>query len=373
VSVISAWRVYGNRVNVGSDFYYCACIISFDTEKCTKDKVVGRCRYGYYSSSWLANGAKLVTPSGTLTLDINEYPNGAYFSGTDVNFSQNWNTSINLSCSLSYTGGSGTTYNSKLSQTVKLIPPTPKTFDDLNLTVNGVKLTENLQVFTVDDIDTAIEISANVNDFAGSSYHYSYLYNVSFLDSLLAPDFSASLSSVGGGGGIESGGPKVRQITFDTTIREIFNLLRDEVPTVIDVSAEFNASKMNQFSLDPGWRKTEWNGVPEVRLARQFIEAGLYRAGYMPFTFVSYVTWGATGGRIYDGTPCYFTDGPSFVIAYGPFLKYKDDEGNVHSSKACIADGLSKMYTQFSAIVELNDGAFKDSSGAVRQIKSQGR
>lgn len=373
MSAVIAWRFKGNQINIGSNWYYCACTILFDTEKCTKDKAVGRCRYGYFSNAELAGNAKLVTPTGTLTIGIDPYPNGAYFGDTDVNFSQNWNTSVNLSCSLSYTDSSGKVYNSKVSQTVKLIPPAPKTFDELNLTVNGVKLTKNLQVFTVDDIDTDIEISANVNDFAGSSYHYSRLNNVSFIASSLAPDFSVSLVSNGAGGGIDSGGPKARRITFNTTIREIFNLLRDEVPTVTDVSAEFNASKMYQLGLEKGWFMNEWNGVPEINLSKQFVEAGLYRAGYMPFTFVSYVSWGITGSMFYSGTPCYFTDGPSFVIAYGPFLKYKDDEGNIHSSKACIADGSSKMYSQFGAIVELNDGVFKDSSGVVRQIKNQGR
>ena len=375
MALLSAWRYSGNTISIGSSWFYVVCLFMLDPAACTKDMCSGKLSFGYLSNDHFAIGAKLVTPNGTISVNIDDHQNGWYYSSVDTTINQSWGTAVNCSCSLSYTGGSGTVHNSSLSKSVTLMYPVPTNFDELNLTVNGTKMTQNLQVFQVDDIDASIDIAYNVNHYAGSDvpptrFYIARLFDQAgqhvdcwqSVDSLNIPYTSGS-------------GPTTERITVNTSIRQIFEMCKSALSSTNDISAEVNAFKQNQLSLAPGtrWRLPVWQGNRVVQLAEQFINADLYKAGYMPITLSLTSSWGSSSaGRLYTRIGEFITDGPSFVIAYGPFLKQKDSSGIVNSVKLCTVNGPLQGYGLSYSLVEYNQGGYKDSSGTVRQIKNQG-
>lgn len=372
---VSAWRYSGNTISIGSSWFNVVCLLIFDPVACTKTTCSGMLRFGYLSNAHFATGAKLVTPNGTISINIDDHQTGWYYSAVDISFNQSWGTAVNCSCSLSYTGGSGTVYNSSLSKSVTLMYPVPTNFDELNLTVNGIKMTQNLQVFQVDDIDASIGIEFNVNHYAGGSaprttFYIARLFDQAgqYVDCMLSVD-STKISYTSGNG------PSIERITFNTSIRQIFEMCKSETSSTNDMSAEINAFKQKQLSLAPDerWHLIEWNGNRAVQLAEQFINTDLYKAGYMPITLGSACDWGSSsGGRFYTRIGEFITDGPSFVIAYGPLLKHKDSSGVVNSVKLCAVNGPLQGYDLSYSLAEYNQGGYKDSSGTVRQLKNQG-
>ena len=376
MAYVTAWQYSGNTINNGSSWFCVSCLLQFDPSACTKDMCSGRLRFGYIANDHFATDARLVTPNATIPVAIDDHQTGFYYFKADFPFNQSWGTAVDCSCSLSYTSGSGVVYSSSLSKTVTLMHPMPSNFDELNLTVNGIKMTQNLQVFQVDDIDASIDIAFNVNIFAGSYVPTSTFFIIQLLDQAgqkvncsFAADSPEDIPYSSGSG------PTTERITVNTSIRQIFEMCKSAVSSKNDMSAEINAAKQRQISLAPGtrWRLSEWQGNRVVQMAEQFINADLYKAGYMPVTLNISSNWGSSaGGRIYIRTGEYFTDGPSFVIAYGPFFKHKDSSGVVNSIKLCTVNGPLQGYGSSNVPVEYNQGGYKDSSGTVRQLKNQG-
>lgn len=375
---VNGWRYSGSQVNVGNYNFKVVCILNVDPAQSNETTCVGMVRFGYICNGYMSSYGTLTTPWTTINnVEITDHQDGWYYSSTDHTFSQPWGTTVNCNCSLQYTGGSGAVYKSTLSLNAKLMHPVPSSFDELNLTVNGVKLTKNLQVFTVDNLNSPIAIAFNVNKYMGGAAPSSILYIVSARDPTVPKmqdvGYTVSVKPIDA---MSGAGPAQERVTVNTSPKAIFDIIRTKCPGTNDASAELNASKQGQLLLEKGkrWRLLAANGLPEMQLANQFIDAGLYRAGYIPFTLYQKSTWGnASSGYSYVATSQYFGNGPSFVIAYGPFAKYKDKNGVVHSVKPCYTRGPSVSMPNVIPPIEYNQGGYKDKNGTVRQLKNQGR
>ena len=371
---VSCFKYYGPWTNVAGASYRVVVLVSVDVDASDMYTMKGHVRTGYETknldsgsvfsdSAWIRNsqGKQLIIKMGP------SYSGGTFYSDLDVPFQQSYNTTLNVGSACGHQGASGTQYNSTLNKTITLYPPCARDWDELNLTVNGTKITSNCQIVEIDSIDDEVEISADC--YAAFSYSKP---NFSLLTIGYSGDEApASLSAKGTQASFEEGVPKKQRLTLRSTI---FDIIKHYFSNVADEglhtmkSYDCKASQYN-FNTSEYYRLNAWGDLPAVDLVEQFKDSGKLGCGCLCFTVSQAASFGSNSvGRVYarsGNSDVFANKGPSFVLYVGPFVQYKDDSGNVHKAKIAVGVDASESPYGTNALLSLYEGQCKDADGVV--------
>ena len=318
--------------------------VTIEIDTATEDHVEGYIRFGYKTeglNDYLASIATYKTPYGTYNIPINAAPNGTIYSEMQHSFSGTWDQVLNLTCSHSYTGGSGTTYSTSLTKQVHLIPPVARSMEELNLRVNGVQITSDtdLNFIQVDSLDTPVEISANLFNF-GSNVTPRLYY---------CPECGASDNIAGTSFAYGSGSdPAIQEASVTVTPR---SLITHAIDTVVASAGEIlgnlpvnNISKINYYNvlLANGYTRTwsVYGRAPERDMFSKYGDADKLYACIILVSFEQQTGYGSTSaGYQYFSIRNKISGQPSVALVYGPFATFYDEDGLPHLGQLLIMDG----------------------------------
>lgn len=374
---VSCFKYYGPWVTVSDASYRVVTSVNIDVDVSDMYTIKGRVRTGYEtknldsgstigSSAWIRNsqGEQL-----TITMKPS-YSGGSFYSDLDIHFQQSYDTTLDVGGACGHQGTSGTQNNSTLDKTITLYPPCARDWDELNLTVNGTKITSNCQIVEVDSIDDEVEISADC--YAAFSYTKPsfYLYSIGYS----GDESPGPLSVEGAQVSFDEGVPKKQRLTLKSTI---FNMLGHYFPNVANdglytmKSYDCAASRYN-FDASRYYRLGAWGDLPAVDLVGQFKDSGKLGCGCICFSVSQNASFGSdAAGRVYarSGNSETFADkGPSFVLYVGPFVQYKDSSGKVRKAKIAVGIDSSESPCGTNALLSLYEGQCKDANGIVHTL-----
>lgn len=374
---LNLFRYEGSWVTVGSAQFCASAYISLDSDNCNMNTTKGFVRCGYKTKNISSGGTigmgYLKNSQGKqLSVSIDDHSTGWYFASSDVTFEQSNGTQLRVYSEVGYTDGSGTKYVSVLDKTITLYQPCPRNFDELNLVVNGVKITQNCQVVKVESIYDEVEISFNAYASYCNTTPTFGLYSIAYMTT-----GSSNLKITGTSQPYDEGSPTVERLTIKDTVKNLVaTYTGPRLPNESGVMFNYEASMLGSvikkdlsgsgysdyYVISPG------GGLLDTELVKQFYEANKLGLGCVCFTLVNQGSWGNSSARIYycmSNNPAFDCKGPSFVLYVGPFVKYKDLDGVVHDAK------LGTTYETSGGEhykMSLYDGQFKDLSGNVHDI-----
>lgn len=371
---VSCFKYYGPWVTVSGASYRVVVSVNVDVDASDMYTIKGRIRTGYEtknldsgstigSSAWIRNsqGKQL-----SITMKPS-YSGGSFYGDLDVPFQQNYNTSLKVGGACGHQDAGGTQNNSTLDKTITLYPPCARDWDELNLTVNGTKITSNCQIVEIDSIDDEVEISADC--YAAFSYSKPrlYLYSIGYTGDEPPAPVSVEDTEVD----YEGGEPKKKRLTISASAFELLensfsNAANEGIYTMKSYDCE--ASQYN-FDASKYYRLAAWGDLPAVDLVEQFKDSGKLGCGCLCFTVSQTAAFGSdSAGRVYarSGNSNVFANkGPSFVLYVGPFVQYKDDGGVVHKAKIAVGIDSSESPYGTNALLSLYEGQCKDANGVV--------
>lgn len=377
MAYVSCFKYYGPWVTVSGASYRVITSVNIDVDASDMYTVKGYIKTGYEtknldsgsvisSSAWIRNsqGKQLkitMRPS---------YSGGSFYSDLDVAFQQSYNTTLNVGGACGHQGASGTQYNSTINKTITLYPPCARDWNELNLTVNGTKITSNCQLLEFDSIDEEIEIS--VDCYAAFSYTKPmfYLYTIGYSED----ESPGGLSVEGTQVSYNEGVPKKQRLTLKSTI---FNIIEHFFPNAVNEGLYTMKSydcRASQYNSDASqyYRLSAFGDLPAVDLVGQFKESGKLGCGCICFSVSQTVQFGADSiGFIYariGNSKTFANKGPSFVLYVGPFVQYKDSSGKVHKAKIAVGINSSESPRGVNALLSLYEGQCKDADGVVHTL-----
>ena len=372
---IGIFKIHGPWVDVGSASYRVLTAIVADVDVSDMYKLKGRIRTGYetknLASGSTISGSVLITNSQGKQLTLSKMgpslSGGSFYGGLDVNFQQGYNTTLNVSCSCSRKDAGTTQDSSTLNKTITLYPPCARDWNELNLTVNGTKITRNCQVVEVDSIDDEVEISADCYATFGNQKPNLSLYSIGYT----GDEPPAPISVEGEQVAYEDGEPKKQRLTIRASVFDLLeNFFRNSANEGLYTMKSYDC-KASQYNADAGesYHIEAFGDLPEVDLVGQFKDSGKLGCGCVCFTVSQRESIGTDStGLMYarSGNSNVFANkGPSFVLYVGPFVQYKDDGGIVHKAKIAVGIDSSESPSGTNALLSLYEGQCKDANGVV--------
>lgn len=367
---VNSFIIYGPWESAGGADYRVETIVAIDTDNTDMYTCKGYVRVGYRTrnldtGSSFGTGTLKNSAGKTLSVPIEKHDNGYYYSSLDVQFEQSYNTALNVSCSIGHTGGSGTKYESKLSKSITLYPPCPRTFAELGLKVNGTSVTKNLQVIKVNSIDDELMITFNAYKPFGNASQAARLYSIGYASQGGTSNVSETVPAVAYSGGQ----PEKTTVTISTTVKDLMETYYPQQQTMGALYRyESRAQDLiasypdGQFFLNP------YGPYPQAELSKQFIAGNVMGCGCICLTLNLLSSWGSGSDLVYWSMCAadeFNSQGPSFVLFVGPFVKYKDSSGVVHDAK--LSRG-TLLVDDSVKVVSMYKGQYKDQDGAVHNI-----
>lgn len=375
---VGIFKIHGPWVDVGSASYRVLTAITADVDVSDMYTVKGRIRTGYETKN-LASGSTisnqvLITNSQGKQLTLSKMnpslSGGSFYSGLDVNFQQDYNTALNVSCLCSLQEAGVAKNTSTLDKTITLYPPCARDWDELNLTVNGTKITSNCQIVDVESIDDEVEISADCYAAFASSIPNLSLYSIGYTGDEPPTPVSVEGTKVA----YEDGEPMKQRLTIRASVFDLLENFFRNAPNEGLYTMKSYDCKASQYNVGTGgsYSIEAFGDLPEVDLVGQFKDSGKLGCGCVCFTVSQSESFGAdTVGFSYarSGNSTTFADkGPSFVLYVGPFVQYKDNSGEVHKAKIAVGIDSSESPYGTNALLSLYEGQCKDANGVVHTL-----
>lgn len=374
---VGGFKIYGPWVDVGSASYRVLTVVTVDVNASDMYTIKGRVRTGYetknLASGSTINSSVLISNSQGKQLTLSKMSpsisGGSLYGDLDVAFQQNYNTTLNISCACSLQDAGAAKNTSTLDKTITLYPPCARDWDELNLTVNGTKITSNCQIVEIDSIDDEVEISADCYAAFANTTPNLYMYSIGYTGEEPAPISVEGTKVV-----YEDDEPRKQRLTIKASV---FDLLENFFHNSVDEglytmkSYDCKASQYNA-EADVFYRLKAFGDLPAVDLVGQFKASGKLGCGCVCFTVSQSDSFGAdTVGFLYarSGNSTTFANkGPSFVLYVGPFVQYKDDSGEVHKAKIAVGVDSSESPYGTNALLSLYEGQCKDANGVVHTL-----
>lgn len=375
---VGCFKIHGPWVDVGGASYRVLTSITVDVDASDMYTVKGSIKVGYETKN-LASGS---TISGSVLLSNSQgkqltlskigpsLSGGSFYSGLNVDFQQDYNTTLNVSCACTRKDAGVTKDDSTLNKTITLYPPCARNWDELNLTVNGTKITSNCQIVEVDSIDDEVEISADCYAAFALTKPNLRLYSIGYT----GDEPPATVSVEGTKVAYEDDEPKKQRLTIRASVFDLLeNFFRNAVNEGLYTMKSYDC-KASQYNVDTSesYHIEAFGDLQEVDLVGQFKDSGKLGCGCVCFTVSQSVSFGAdTEGFLYarSGNSNTFADkGPSFVLYVGPFVQYKDDGGVVHKAKIAVGIDSSESPYGTNALLSLYEGQCKDADGVVHTL-----
>lgn len=375
---VSCFKYYGPWVTVSGASYRVVVSVNVDVDASDMYTIKGRIRTGYEtknlaSGSTIGNSVLIRNSQGkqlTLSKMNPSLSGGSFYGDLDVNFQRDYNTALNISCACSLLDAGVTKSNSTLDKSITLYPPCARDWDELNLTVNGTKITSNCQIVEIDSIDDEVEISADCYAAFSLSKPNLRLYSIGYTGDEPPAPVSVEDTEVG----YEGGEPKKKRLTISASAFELLensfsNAANEGLYTM--KSYDCKASQYN-FDASKYYRLAAWGDLPAVDLVEQFKDSGKLGCGCLCFTVSQTAAFGSdSAGRVYarsGNSNTFANKGPSFVLYVGPFVQYKDDGGVVHKAKIAVGIDSSESPYGTNALLSLYEGQCKDAGGVVHTL-----
>lgn len=375
---VGGFKIYGPWVDVGSASYRVLTVVTVDVDASDMYTIKGRVRTGYetknLASGSTINSSVLISNSQGKQLTLSKMnpslSGGSLYGDLDVAFQQNYNTTLDISCSCSLQDAGVVQNDSTLDKTITLYPPCARDWDELNLTVNGTKITSNCQIVEIDSIDDEVEISADCYAaFAYTKPNLS-LYSIGYTgDERPAPVLVEGTKVA-----YEDGEPIKQRLTIRASVFDLLeNFFRNAANEGLYTMKSYDC-KASQYNAGAGdsYYIEAFGDLPEVDLVGQFKDSGKLGCGCVCFTVSQSVSFGAdTEGfiRARSGNSTTFANkGPSFVLYVGPFVQYKDDSGEVHKAKIAVGIDSSESPYGTNALLSLYEGQCKDANGVIHTL-----
>lgn len=372
---VGFFKMYGPWVDAGRTSYRVLTCITADVDVSDMYTLKGSIKVGYetknLASGTTINGSLLLSNSQgkQLTLrKINPSPSGgSFYSGLDVDFQQDYNTTLNISCACSRKNAGVMQDESTLNKTITLYPPCARNWDELNLTVNGTKITRNCQIVEVDSIDDEVEISADCYAaFAFKKPNLS-LYSIGYT----GDEPPAPVTVEGTQVAYEDDEPRKQRLTIRASVFDLLeNFFRNAANEGLYTMKSYDC-KASQYNVSTGesYSIEAFGDLPEVDLVGQFKDGGKLGCGCVCFTVSQSSQSGADSvGFMYarsGNSTTFGNKGPSFVLYVGPFVQYKDDVGIVQKAKIAVGIDSSESPFGTNALLSLYEGQCKDANGVV--------
>ena len=372
---VGAFKIHGPWVDVGSASYRVLTSIVVDVDASDMYMIKGRVKTGYETKN-LASGS---TISGSVLLSNSQgkhltlrkmgpsLSGGSFYSGLDVDFQQNYNTTLNVGCTCSRQNAGATQDSSTLDKTITLYPPCARDWNELNLTVNGTKITRNCQIVEVDSIDDEVEISADCYAAFALKKPNLSLYSIGYT----GDESPAPVTVEGTQVAYEDDEPRKQRLTIRASVFDLLeNFFRNSADEGLYTMKSYDC-KASQYNVSTGesYRIEAFGDLPEVDLVGQFKDGGKLGCGCVCFTVSQSSRSGADStGFMYarSGNSTTFANkGPSFVLYVGPFVQYKDDGGIVQKAKIAVGIDSSESPFGTNALLSLYEGQCKDANGVV--------
>lgn len=375
---VGIFKIHGPWVDVGSASYRVLTAITADVDVSDMYTVKGRIRTGYETKN-LASGSTisnkvLITNSQGKQLTLSKMnpslSGGSFYSGLDVNFQQDYNTVLNVGCSCSLQDAGVAQNTSTLDKAITLYPPCARDWDELNLTVNGTKITSNCQIVEVESIDDEVEVSADCYAAFASSIPNLSLYSIGYT----GDEPPAPVSVEGTKVAYEDGEPTKQRLTIRASVFDLLENFFRNAPNEGLYTMKSYDCKASQYNVGTGesYHIEAFGDLPEVDLVGQFKDSEKLGCGCICFTVSQSESFGAdTVGFSYarSGNSTTFANkGPSFVLYVGPFVQYKDNSGKVHKAKIAVGIDSSESPYGTNALLSLYEGQCKDANGIVHTL-----
>lgn len=374
---VSCFKYYGPWVTVSGASYRVVISVNVDVDASDMYTIAGVVRTGYEtkdldsgstigSSAWIRNsqGKQL-----SITMKPS-YSGGSFYGDLDIPFQQNYNTSLKVGGACGHQEASSTQNNSTFNKTLTLYPPCARDWDELNLTVNGTKITSNCQIVEIADIDEEIEISADCYAAFAYTKPSLYLYSIDYAGDEYPDHVSVEDTEVD----YEGGEPKKQRLTIRASVFELLeNFFLNAVDKGIYTMKSYDC-KASQYNSDASlyYRIGAFGDLPAVDLIGQFKDSGKLGCGCLCFTVSQNAAFGSdSAGRVYarcGNSNTFANEGPSFVLYVGPFVQYKDSSGNVHKAKIAVGIDSSESPYGTNALLSLYEGQCKDADGVVHTL-----
>lgn len=374
---VSCFKYYGPWVTVSGASYRVVISVNVDVDASDMYTIAGVVRTGYEtknldsgstigSSAWIRNsqGKQL-----SITMKPS-YSGGSFYGDLDVPFQQSYGTPLKVGGACGHQDASSTQNSSTFNKTLTLYPPCARDWDELNLTVNGTKITSNCQLLEIDDIDEEIEISADC--YAAFSYSKPnlYLYSIGYTGTEPPAPVSVEDTEVE----YEGGEPKKQRLTIRASAFELLeNSFRNAPGEGLYTMKQYDC-KASQYISDASkyYRLSAWGDLPAVDLVEQFKDSGKLGCGCLCFTVSQNAAFGSgSAGHVYarsGNSNTFANEGPSFVLYVGPFVQYKDSSGEVHKAKIAVGIDSSESPYGTNALLSLYEGQCKDADGVVHTL-----
>lgn len=372
---VGIFMIHGPWVDVGSASYRVLTSITVDVDVSDMYTVKGRIRTGYETKN-LASGSTignqvLITNSQGKQLTLSKMnpslSGGSFYSGLDVNFQQDYNTALNVSCSCSLQDAGVAKNTSTLDKIITLYPPCARDWNELNLTVNGTKIVRNCQVVEIDSIDDEVEISADCYAAFALKKPNLSLYSIGYAGDEPPTPVTVEGTQVA----YEDDEPRKQRLTIRASVFDLLENFFRNAPNEGLYTMKSYDCKASQYNADSSesYHIEAFGDLPEVDLVGQFKDSGKLGCGCICFTVSQSSRSGAdTAGFLYarSGNSTTFANkGPSFVLYVGPFVQYKDDGGVVQKAKIAVGIDSSESPFGTNALLSLYEGQCKDANGVV--------
>lgn len=372
---VGCFKIHGPWVDVGSASYRVLTAVTVDVDVTDMYTMKGRIQTGYetknLASGSTINNSVLISNSQGKQLKLSKMSpslsGGSFYGDLDVDFQQDYNTTLDVSCACSLQDAGVTQSNSTLDKSITLYPPCARDWDELNLTVNGTKITSNCQIVEVDSIDDEVEISADCYAAFAFTKPNLRLYSIGYTgDEPPAPVLVEGTKVV-----YEDDEPRKQRLTIRASVFDLLeNFFSNAVNEGLYTMKSYDC-KASQYNVDTSesYHIEAFGDLPEVDLVRQFKDSSKLGCGCICFTVSQSVSFGAdTEGFVYarsGNSNAFANKGPSFVLYVGPFVQYKDDGGVVHKAKIAVGVDSSESPYGTNALLSLYEGQCKDANGVV--------
>lgn len=372
---LGVFKIHGPWVDVGSASYRVLTAIVADVDVSDMYTLKGRIRVGYETKN-LASGSTIGGPvvlrnsqgkQLTLSKPGPSLSGGSFYGGLDVNFQQDYNTTLNVSCACSRKNAGVTQDESILDKTITLYPPCARDWNELNLTVNGAKIVRNCQVVEIDSIDDEVEISADCYAAFALKKPNLSLYSIGYSGDKPPDPVTVEGTQVV----YEDDEPRKQRLTIRASVFDLLeNFFRNSANEGLYTMKSYDC-KASQYNVSTGesYHIEAFGDLPEVDLVGQFKDSGKLGCGCVCFTVSQSSKTGAdTAGFLCarSGNSNVFANkGPSFVLYVGPFVQYKDDGGIVQKAKIAVGIDSSESPYGTNALLSLYEGQCKDANGVV--------
>lgn len=372
---VGFFKIHGPWVDVGSASYRVLTSITADVDVSDMYTLKGSIKVGYetknLASGSTINGSLLLSNSQGKQLTLSKInpslSGGSLYSGLNVDFQQDYNTTLNISCACSRKNAGVMQDESTLNKTITLYPPCARNWDELNLTVNGTKITRNCQIVEVDSIDDEVEISADCYAaFAFKKPNLS-LYSIGYT----GDEPPAPVTVEGTQVAYEDDEPRKQRLTIRASVFDLLeNFFRNAANEGLYTMKSYDC-KASQYNVSTGesYSIEAFGDLPEVDLVGQFKDGGKLGCGCVCFTVSQSSQFGAGSvGFMYarsGNSTTFGNKGPSFVLYVGPFVQYKDDGGIVQKAKIAVGIDSSESPFGTNALLSLYEGQCKDANGVV--------